>query len=312
MHLPLSATKWAKFVLGLLALTCLMPFVSSVTALVLGIVYAQVFEHPYAQQSKKATGLLLKISVVGLGFGMNVSSALQAGQKGFVLTVFSILTTLVLGYVLQRALGLDKKIAYLISCGTAICGGSAIASVSPVIQANAKQISIALGVVFVLNSVALLIFPYLGNLLNLSQSDFGLWAAIAIHDTSSVVGAAAKYGDQALEVATTVKLARALWVIPLALVSTVLFKNKNAKIKWPYFIGLFAIAMFLNSYVEGFSSISPYLVGLSKSLLTLTLFLIGTSLSVELIKQVGTKVLVLAVVLWITISVSSLLYILYI
>ncbi len=295
-----------------LAILSLFPFISSATALVLGIIYAQIFENPYAKQTKKATGLLLKIAVVGLGFGMNVYSALAAGKDGFVLTIFSIFLTLTLGFGIGKLLKIDKKISYLISSGTAICGGSAIAAVSPVIDADEKQISVALGIVFILNSVALIIFPPIGHALGLSQVDFGLWSAIAIHDTSSVVGAAAKYGDEALEVATTVKLARALWVIPVAFLSTMLFKNKGSKVKIPYFIGLFVLAMLANSYIPFIQPLGPYIVEVSKAALTLTLFLIGTSLSFRTVKNVGAKPFIEGVLLWIFISVSSLAYILYV
>ncbi len=301
----------SKLILIGLAVLSLFPFISSATALVLGIIYAQIFENPYSKQTKKATGLLLKVAVVGLGFGMNVYSALAAGKDGFVLTIFSILLTLILGFGIGKLLKIDKKISYLISSGTAICGGSAIAAVSPVIDADEKQISVALGIVFILNSVALLIFPPIGHALGLSQVDFGLWSAIAIHDTSSVVGAAAKYGDEALEVATTVKLARALWVIPVAFLSTMLFKNKGSKVKIPYFIGLFILAMLANSYIPFIQPLGPYIVELSKAALTLTLFLIGTSLSFRTVKNVGAKPFIEGVLLWIFISVSSLAYILY-
>lgn len=301
-----------KVLLVGLALLSLFPFISSAVALVIGIVYAQLFDNPYAKQTKKATGLLLKVAVIGLGFGMNVYSAISAGKDGFILTIFSIFLTLALGFLLGKVLKIDKKISYLVSSGTAICGGSAIAAVSPVIKADEKQISVALGIVFILNSVALIIFPPIGHALGLSQVDFGLWSAIAIHDTSSVVGAAAKYGDQALEVATTVKLARALWVIPVAFLSMVFFKNKGGKVKLPYFIGLFVLAMLANSYIPAVQSIGPYIVEASKAALTLTLFLIGTSLSYRTVKSVGFKPLLEGVGLWIFISVTSLLYIMYV
>ncbi|MEK6512027.1 YeiH family protein [Myroides odoratimimus] len=301
-----------KVLLVGLALLSLFPFISSAVALVIGIVYAQLFENPYAKQTKKATGLLLKVAVIGLGFGMNVYSAISAGKDGFILTIFSIFLTLALGFLLGKVLKIDKKISYLVSSGTAICGGSAIAAVSPVIKADEKQISVALGIVFILNSVALIIFPPIGHALGLSQVDFGLWSAIAIHDTSSVVGAAAKYGDQALEVATTVKLARALWVIPVAFLSMVFFKNKGGKVKLPYFIGLFVLAMLANSYIPAVQSIGSYIVEASKAALTLTLFLIGTSLSYRTVKSVGFKPLLEGVGLWIFISVTSLLYIMYV
>lgn len=302
----------SKIIFMGLAILSLFPFISSATALVLGIIYAQIFENPYAKQTKKATGLLLKVAVVGLGFGMNVYSALAAGKDGFVLTIFSIFLTLTLGFGIGKLLKIDKKISYLISSGTAICGGSAIAAVSPVIDADEKQISVALGIVFILNSVALIIFPPIGHALGLSQVDFGLWSAVAIHDTSSVVGAAAKYGDEALEVATTVKLARALWVIPVAFLSTMLFKNKGSKVKIPYFIGLFVLAMLANSYIPFIQPLGPYIVEVSKAALTLTLFLIGTSLSFRTVKNVGAKPFIEGVLLWIFISVSSLAYILYV
>lgn len=307
-----NTARGSKIIFMGLAILSLFPFISSATALVLGIIYAQIFENPYAKQTKKATGLLLKVAVVGLGFGMNVYSALATGKDGFVLTIFSIFLTLTLGFGIGKLLKIDKKISYLISSGTAICGGSAIAAVSPVIDADEKQISVALGIVFILNSVALIIFPPIGHALGLSQVDFGLWSAIAIHDTSSVVGAAAKYGDEALEVATTVKLARALWVIPVAFLSTMLFKNKGSKVKIPYFIGLFILAMLANSYIPFIQPLGPYIVEISKAALTLTLFLIGTSLSYRTVKNVGAKPFIEGVLLWIFISISSLLYILYV
>lgn len=302
----------ARILLIGLGILSLFPFISSAVALVIGIVYAQLFDNPYGKQTKKATGLLLKVAVVGLGFGMNVYSAISAGKDGFILTVFSIFLTLSLGFLLGKLLKIDKKISYLISSGTAICGGSAIAAVSPVIKADEKQISVALGIVFILNSVALIIFPPIGHALGLSQVDFGLWSAIAIHDTSSVVGAAAKYGDQALEVATTVKLARALWVIPVAFLSMAFFKNKGGKVKLPYFIGLFVLAMLANSYIPAVQVVGPYIVEASKAALTLTLFLIGTSLSYKTVKSVGFKPLLEGVGLWIFISITSLLYIMYV
>ena len=297
-------------VLGLSAL-CLTPLVSPPIALLMGIIVAQLFDHPFPESSKKATNWLLKASVVGLGFGMNAASALKAGKEGFIFTVVSIVGTLVLGYLLGKILKVEKIISFLISGGTAICGGSAIAALSPVIKAKQNQISVALGVIFILNSVALFLFPPIGHWLHLSQSDFGLWCAIAIHDTSSVVGAASKYGDQALAIATTVKLARALWIIPLAFFSSILFKTKDTKIKIPYFIGLFILAVICNSFIPAIGFVSPYIVSLSKAGLTLTLFLIGTSLSAKLIKSVGVNPIFQGTILWIVISTSTLLAIIY-
>jgi uncharacterized integral membrane protein (TIGR00698 family) len=244
--------------------------------------------------------------VVGLGFGMNVHSALQAGKEGILFTVASITGTLLFGTLMGRWLNIEKKTSFLISSGTAICGGSAIAAISPVIKAEEKQISVALGCVFILNSIALFIFPLIGHYLNLSQTQFGLWCAIAIHDTSSVVGAASKYGTHALEVATTVKLARALWIIPVAFLSTFLFKNKSKKVSIPYFIGLFILAMIANTYLPVVMLISPYVINIAKAGLTLTLFLIGAGLSRKVLASVGVKPLLQGVALWIAISGAAL------
>ena len=292
------------FILGVLL--CLTPLVSPPSALLLGLIIALFVGHPYLQYNNRATQLLLKISVVGLGFGMNIHSALKAGKEGILFTVVSIFGTMVFGYFLGKVLKIEKKTSYLISTGTAICGGSAIAAISPVIKAEEKQISVALGAVFILNSIALIFFPIIGHRFNLSQTQFGLWCAIAIHDTSSVVGAASKYGTQALEIATTVKLARALWIIPVAFASTFLFKNKNSKIKIPYFIGLFILAMILNSYIPFVQQNGHYLVTIAKAGLTLTLFLIGCGLSKKVLQSVGFMPLLQSVILWVLISSCAL------
>jgi len=285
---------------------CLTPFISPAVALLMGLVVAQLTGHPYMHLNHKATHLLLQISVVGLGFGMNVHSALQAGKEGVLFTIASITSTLVFGYFLGRWLKIEKKTSYLISTGTAICGGSAIAAISPVIKAEEKQISVALGCVFIFNSIALFVFPVIGHHFNLSQTQFGLWCAIAIHDTSSVVGAASKYGTHALEVATTVKLARALWIIPVAFMSTFIFKNQSKKITIPYFIGLFVLAMIANTYIPVISVVSPYIILIAKAGLTLTLFLIGAGLSRQVLVSVGFKPLLQGLVLWIAISTTAL------
>lgn len=285
---------------------CLSPFISPPIALLMGLVIAQFIGHPYLHLNHKATHILLQVSVVGLGFGMNVTSAMKAGKEGILFTIVSIIGTLVIGFFMGKFLKIEKKTSYLISAGTAICGGSAIAAISPVIKAEEKQISVALGTIFILNSVALLLFPVIGHALNLSQTQFGLWCAIAIHDTSSVVGAASKYGTQALEIATTVKLARALWIIPVAFLSTFIFKNKGGKIKIPYFIGLFVLAMIVNTYVPFVTQYSHYLTGFAKAGLTLTLFLIGCGLSRKVLQSVGLKPLIQGVVLWVIISTVAL------
>lgn len=304
-------TSQAKTVAIILSALSLSPWVSPPLALLMGIIFAQIFTHPFPETSKKATGWLLKTSVVGLGFGMTATSALEAGKDGFLFTVISIIATLLVGYWIGKTLKVEKVTSFLITGGTAICGGSAIAALSPVVKAKQNQISVALGVIFILNSLALFIFPYIGQLLDMSQSDFGLWCAIAIHDTSSVVGASAKYGDEALVIATTVKLARALWIIPLVFLSTILFNQKGSSIKIPYFIGLFVLAILINTWVPGLENISPIIVQLSKAGLTLTLFLIGTSLSSNLIKTVGLQPILQGTALWLFISVGALAAILY-
>jgi len=299
-------------IIFLITLTlCLYPFVSPPIALLLGLLIAQFVGHPYLHLNHKATHLLLQISVVGLGFGMNVSTALKAGKEGILFTVISIIGTLILGYFLGKILKINDKISFLISTGTAICGGSAIAAVSPVIKAEEKQISIALGTVFILNSIALFLFPFIGGQLHLSQSQFGLWCAIAIHDTSSVVGAASKYGNEALQIATTVKLARALWIIPVAFFSGFIFKSEGRKIKIPYFIGLFVLAIIANTYIPFIQKFSSAIVQISKSGLTATLFLIGCGLSKKTLASVGLKPILQGLTLWLIISLTTLLVILY-
>lgn len=297
-------TREIVFVIALIF--CLTPFVSPPVALLIGFAMAQFVGHPFLHLNHKATSFLLKVSVVGLGFGMNVQSAVHAGKEGILFTVASIIGTLSLGLLLGRFLKIEKKTSHLISCGTAICGGSAIAAISPLINAGEKQISEALGTIFILNSIALFLFPFIGHQLHLSQTQFGLWSAIAIHDTSSVVGAANKYGAEALQVATTVKLARALWIIPVAFLTTLFFKTGKQKIKIPYFIGLFVLAMIINTYLPAIHPVSEIMVHLAKIGLTVTLFLIGAGLSGAVLKTVGVKPLIQGVALWVVISVAAL------
>jgi len=297
-------TREVIFVLAVVL--CLSPLISPPIALLMGLIIAQFIGHPYLHLNHKATHILLQVSVVGLGFGMNVTSALKAGKEGILFTIVSIIGTLVIGFFMGKFLKIEKKTSYLISAGTAICGGSAIAAISPVIKAEEKQISVALGTIFILNSAALFLFPFIGHQLNLSQSQFGMWCAIAIHDTSSVVGAASKYGPQALEIATTVKLARALWIIPVAFLSTFIFKNKESKIKIPYFIGLFVLAMIANTYIPFVQQYNHYLTNIAKAGLTLTLFLIGCGLNRKTISSVGFKPLIQGVILWVIIATAAL------
>lgn len=303
----LDRTITTREVIFLLAFVfCLSPLITPPIALLMGLIIAQFIGHPYLHLNHKATHILLQISVVGLGFGMNINNAMKAGKEGILFTVISIIGTLVIGFLLGKFLKIEKKTSYLISAGTAICGGSAIAAISPVIKAEEKQISVALGTIFILNSIALVLFPIIGHQINLSQNQFGLWCAIAIHDTSSVVGAASKYGTEALEIATTVKLARALWIIPVAFFSTLLFKNKSSKLKIPYFIGLFVLAMIANTYSPFVREYSSYLVAIAKAGLTVTLFLIGCGLSKKVLQSVGIKPLLQGAVLWLIISVAAL------
>lgn len=300
-----------KIIFGVLIVLCLSGSISPPIALVLGLVVANLSGHPFIEINHKAINILLQLSVIGLGFGMNVNSAISAGKEGFIFTVASIFCTLILGLFIGKWLRIDKKTSHLISCGTAICGGSAIAAIAPVIKSDEKQTSVALGVIFILNSIALFLFPAIGNWLHLSQQDFGLWCAIAIHDTSSVVGAANKYGPEALQIATTVKLARALWIIPVALITAMIFKNKSSKIKIPYFIGLFILAMLLNTYIPQTAVIAPSLVSIAKIGLTLTLFLIGAGLNFNVLKSVGLKPLFQGILLWAFIATAALLSIMY-
>ena len=227
------------------------------------------------------------------------------------LTVVSIVSVMLLGFILGKVFKLERPLSYLLSAGTAICGGSAIAAVSPIIKPSTKQISLALAIVFTLNSIALFIYPAIGHLLNLSQEQFGLWCAVGIHDTSSVVGAAGKYGDEALKVATTVKLARALWIIPVSLITMFIFKNKESKVKIPWFIGYFIVAILLNTYFPVLDAFSTSITAVAKSGLNLTLFFIGSTLSIQTLKTIGCKPLLTAVLLWVSISIGSLLYIIH-
>lgn len=302
-------------VFALVIILCLFSIISPAIALLLGVLIVNVFGNPFIAFNHKAITYLLQFSVVGLGFGMNAASAISAGKEGFLLTIFSIFSTLIFGTLLGKWLRTDKKTSHLISCGTAICGGSAIAAISPVIKSNENQTSIALGVIFILNSIALFAFPFIGHQLDLSQKEFGLWCAIAIHDTSSVVGAANKYGAEALQIATTVKLARALWIIPISLLTALLFNKKSengrTKIKIPYFIGLFVLAMLFNTYVPATAIIAPQIVGIAKIGLTITLFLIGATLNINTLKSVGVKPLFQGIFLWIFIAGLSLAAILY-
>jgi len=301
---------FSKTVYVLIITLALLGVLNSPTALLLGFVYTVIFNNPFKEYSHKAIHYFLKISVVGLGFGMFIKETLETSKEGLSLTFYSILLTVTLGLLLTKLLKLDLKLGHLITSGTAICGGSAIAAISPVIKAKSKTISIALGIVFLLNSIALFVFPAIGHFLSLTQEQFGLWCAIAIHDTSSVVGAALGYGDEALRIATTVKLSRTLWIIPLSIFSMFLFKTKGERIKIPYFIVLFIIAIIINSYHMLPETTTSLIVLMAKRLLIITLFLVGSTISIKDLKSTGMKPIVLALTLWIFISFFSLIYIL--
>lgn len=287
-------------------LLCISAFLSPALALLVGILMALICGNPYPKFAKKASKKALQVSVVGLGFGMNLYESLAAGKDGMLFTIVSVIGVMCIGVLLGRCLGVNRKSAYLISSGTAICGGSAIAAVGPVIEAEDDQMSVSLATIFILNAIALFVFPHIGHILGLSQEQFGMWAAIAIHDTSSVVGAGAAYGDEALKIATTIKLTRALWIIPLALVSSLIFRSKGRRINIPWFILLFVLAMVLNTYLPLPELMTENIVLVSRKLLCMTLFLIGSGLSLSSIRNVGIKPLALGVFLWIIISAVTL------
>jgi len=302
-------TPVVKIVYVILALFCLTPFISAPVALFLGLAFTLILGSPFPRFNKTASTYLLQVSVVGLGFGMNLLDSLRAGSDGMLFTLFSVVSVMFIGILLGKWLGVTKIPSYLIASGTAICGGSAIAAVGPIAKANESEMSVSLATIFVLNAIALFLFPVLGHWMNLSQHQFGMWAAIAIHDTSSVVGAGATYGEEALKVATTVKLTRALWIIPLSVFTSFYFKSKGDKVFIPWFIFFFILAMVLNTYVAIPTVLTRSIVSVSRQCLTLTLFFIGAGLSRETIKLVGAKPLVLGVTLWFFIAVISLSFI---
>ena len=289
-------------------------WVTPPVALFLGLAFALLCGQAHPKFNKKVSKYLLQYSVVGLGFGMNLQASLASGKEGMEFTILSVIGTLLIGWFIGRKiLKVDRNTSYLISSGTAICGGSAIAAVGPVVKANDSEMSVALGTIFILNAIALFIFPMIGHALDMSQQEFGLWAAIAIHDTSSVVGAGAAYGEEALKIATTVKLTRALWIIPMAFATSFIFKSKGQKISIPWFIFFFVLAMVFNTYVLDTTptgaAIGAGINEFARKSLTLTLFFIGASLSRDVLKSVGIKPLVQGVLLWIVISLSTLAYI---
>ncbi len=288
-------------------------------ALTVGILFGLSFKHPYMGESRGVARTLLQCSLVALGFGMNLHEVLKAGRSGFVYTAMGISFALLAGLALGKLLQVRGNSSFLITTGTAICGGSAIAAIGPILQANEEEMAVSLGTVFILNSIALLIFPSIGNALHLTQSQFGLWAALAIHDTSSVVGAATKYGPQALVIGTTVKLARALWIVPLALVIAAVKRSRAeklsgaangvARVQFPWFIVFFVLAALANTYLPALPSATKTFFTLGRRGLTATLFLIGSGISRDTLEEVGWRPLLLGVLLWLGVGLTSLYFI---
>ena len=292
----------------------LSSWVTPPVALFLGLAFALTCGQAFPVFNKKASKYLLQYAVVGLGFGMDLHTSLASGKEGMEFTVLSVAGTLLIGWFIGRkCMKINRNTSYLISSGTAICGGSAIAAVGPVLKAKDSEMSVALGTIFILNAIALFLFPAVGHALGMSQEDFGTWAAIAIHDTSSVVGAGAAYGEEALRIATTIKLTRALWIIPVALITSFIFKSKGQRISMPWFIFFFILAMLLNTYLLGSSetgiTIGNAINGFARKILTITLFFIGASLSRDVLKSVGARPLLQGILLWAAISFSTLAYI---
>lgn len=298
-----------------------LPTATAPVGLALGLIFAFVFGTPLPKVNKFVSKYLLQASVVGLGFGMNLIASLQSGAEGMIFTIVSVIGVMVIGVLLGKYLSIDRKTSYLISSGTAICGGSAIAAVGPVIKADSNEMAVSLGVIFILNAIALFIFPPLGHFFGLSQTQFGTWAAIAIHDTSSVVGAGAAYGPEACDLATLIKCTRALWIIPLAIFTMFFFKDRKGnevdgkpskvRINIPWFILLFVIAMIINTYTPdawrgAMDPVYGVIVRLAKRALVAVLFAIGAGLSLKVIRSVGVKPLIQALTLWMAIGATSL------
>ena len=290
----------------------LSSWVTPPVVLFIGLVFALLCGQAYPTFNKNVSKKLFQYSVIGLGFGMNLQASLASGKEGMLFTIISVVGTLLIGmFIGCKVLKLNRNTSYLISSGTAICGGSAIAAVGPIIKAKDTDMSMALATIFILNAIGLFLFPILGHWLGLSQQDFGTWAAIAIHDTSSVVGAGAAFGEEALQVATTIKLTRALWIIPLALITSVIFRTDSKKISIPWFILFFVVAMLINTYLlTDYPEIGKSIAGIARKGMTITMFFIGASLSIDAIKSVGIRPLLQGILLWLIISASSLAYIL--
>lgn len=309
-HLRLTPVLQQLFFVAAAALVLLSPWFGSASALGLGLVVGLVAGNPFQEASASAAKVVLQAAVVGLGFGVDLYQVAETGMQGLLYTALSLGFTMALGLWIGKRLGIGTKLTHLVAAGTAICGGSAIAALAPAIKAETPDISVSLGIVFILNAVALFIFPVVGQALDLSQGQFGLWAAIAIHDTSSVVGAAARYGPEALQLATTLKLTRALWIVPMVLVSGLLFKSGEAKVRVPLFILLFILASVLLTFVPPVAAVAPAVLYLAKKALLLSLFLIGANLHRGVVRSISARPFYLGLSLWLIVSVLSLLAIL--
>jgi uncharacterized integral membrane protein (TIGR00698 family) len=302
--LVIHLTRIGAFIVAILF--CLTPWATPPLALAIGVTIALTIGHPWPAWNARATKVLLQASVIGLGFGINLQQVIAAGRVGIVFTIVTIVGTVAAGYAIGRLLKVRTTTAHLISAGTAICGGSAIAAVGPVVRASDEEMSVSLGTVFILNALALFLFPPLGQAFDMTQTQFGIWSAIAIHDTSSVVGAASRYGFDALQVATPVKLARALWIVPLTLVTAAAFKQKGVKVAVPWFILFFLVASVVRTFNPGAATAWTLLANLARTGLTVTLLLIGAGLSRRALARVGARPLLLGVILWVLISAISL------
>ena len=306
---PVKNLQAPDYLFICVALVCLLPLISSPVALILGFSLASLGMVPSQFNLAALTKKLLSYSIIGLGFGIHLEQAVAASQQGLGLIVASIGFTLLMGYLLTKLLRLEQKTGHLIASGTAICGGSAIAAVAPAIKARDDQTSLALATVFILNSVALFVFPAVGHLLEMNQHAFGTWAAIAIHDTSSVVGAAGAYGDEALKTATTLKLARALWIIPVAFLSALMFKGDSKKIGIPYFIVFYCVAILVAHFIPDLQPAYDLIFTISKRVLVVCLFLIGSGITIGKLRTAGLQPMLLGILLWLSIGLGSLAYI---
>jgi uncharacterized integral membrane protein (TIGR00698 family) len=299
---------WALFLA--LGAGTLLPWVTAPLALLAGLAFSLVLGTPRAEEVTRWQSWLLQASVVGLGAAMDLGVVARVGLSGVGQTLLTLAFTLGLALLLARALRTERTTSLLIGVGTAICGGSAIAAVAPAIGARSDHSSVALAVVFLLNAAALLLFPRVGLLAGLSPEQFGLWAALAIHDTSSVVGAALQFGPQALAVGTTVKLARALWILPVTLVLARVWRVEGspgtARAKRPWFILGFVLVAALVTWVPALKEPGEVVAHGARRALVTTLFLVGAGVSRSALRQVGVRPLVLGVVLWVAVSAATL------